>query len=107
MAKRKKKSEEQIRRSMIAQLKAKGANVAHFENLVDLYIYYLSKTRAMQEDIETKGLTYTATSAAGKEYEKDNPSAKLMPVYTREMLRIMKDLGLTTDEPTTEEDDEL
>ena len=38
-----------------------------------------------------------AMSAAGKEYEKENPCVKMLPQYTRSMLAILKELGLTTD----------
>ena len=42
-------------------------------------------------------MTYIAMSAAGKEYEKDNPNVKLLPQYTRSQLAILKGLGLTRD----------
>ena len=36
-----------------------------------------------------------------------NPNVKLLPTYTRQMLQILKDLGLTTDNVAQEDDDEL
>lgn len=91
---------------MHAQLRAKGADVAHFEALVDDYVMYFSMVQKMKKDLRVRGTTYPATSAAGKNYEKDNPNAKLLPQYTRSMLTILKDLGLTTDK-IAEEDGEL
>ena len=100
------KSEKAIRESLMTQLRAKGADVSHFEGLVDDYVEYFRLVKKMKADIKKRGLSYTATSAAGKEYEKDNPNVKLLPQYTRAMLTILKDLGLTTDK-VAEEDIEL
>lgn len=100
------KSQKAIRESLMAQLRAKGADVAHFEGLVDDYVEYFGLVKKMKTDIKKRGLSYPATSAAGKEYEKDNPNVKLLPQYTRAMLTILKDLGLTTDK-VADEDIEL
>lgn len=88
------------------QLTAKGADVAHFEALVDDYVEYFGLVKKLKADIRKNGISYTAMSAAGKEYVKDNPSVKLLPQVTRTMLMILKELGLTTDK-VMEDDDEL
>lgn len=100
------KSTKAIRESLMAQLKAKGADISHFEALVDDYVEYFKLVKQMKADIKKRGMTYTAMSAAGKEYEKDNPNVKLLPQYTRSMLSILKELGLTTDK-IAEDDGEL
>lgn len=100
------KSEKAIRESLMTQLRAQGADVSHFEGLVDDYVEYFRMVKKMKADIKKRGLSYAAMSAAGKEYEKDNPNVKLLPQYTRAMLMILKDLGLTTDK-VAEEDAEL
>lgn len=91
------KSAKAIKESLMEQLRAKGADVSHFEALVDDYVEYFKMIKKMKTDIKTRGMSYTAISAAGKEYEKDNPNVKLLPQYTRSMLSILKELGLTTD----------
>ncbi len=101
------KKSAKVKRSLLQQLKAKGAKLAHFVGLVEDYCWYYDQVEAMKEDIATRGLTYTAISSTGKEYEKDNPSVKLLPTYTRQMLQILKDLGISTDNIPEEEDDEL
>lgn len=100
-------AQKDIKESLLAQLAAKGADLAHFEALVDDYVEYFGMVKKMKADIKKRGMTYTAVSAAGKEYEKDNPNLKLIPQYTRAMLSILKDLGLTTDQVSDGEDDEL
>ena len=99
------KSKKAIRESLIRQIEAKGANVDHFEALINDYVEYYGLVRKMEADIRKNGLTYTAMSASGKEYEKDNPCVKMLPQYTRTMLAILKDLGLTTDTVTDEEEE--
>ncbi|MCR5704971.1 MAG: P27 family phage terminase small subunit [Eubacterium sp.] len=89
------------------QLEAKGANLEHFEALVDDYVEMFKIVKKMKADIRRNGLSYRAMSAAGKEYEKDNPNVKLLPQYTKSMLSILKELGLTTDQIEGGEDDEL
>lgn len=96
----------EIKESLMNQLRAKGADACHFEALVDDYIEYFKLVKKMKADIRKKGISYTAISAAGKEYEKDNPNVKLLPQYTRAMLSILKDLGLNTDN-AAEDDDTL
>ncbi len=98
-------SQAKIRESLMAQLRAKGADVSHFEALVDDYMEYCKLIKKMKADIKKRGMTYTATSAAGKEYEKDNPNVKLLPQYTRSQLAILKELGLTTDKIAEDDGD--
>ena len=100
------KSEKAIRESLMTPLRAKGADVSHFEGLVDDYVEYFRLVKKMKADIKKRGLSYTSTSAEGKEYEKYNTNVKMLPQYTRAMLTILKDLGLTTDK-VAEEDIEL
>lgn len=98
-------SQAKIRESLMAQLRAKGADVSHFEALVDDYMEYCKLIKKMKADIKKRGMTYKATSAAGKEYEKDNPNVKLLPQYTRSQLAILKELGLTTDKIAEDDGD--
>lgn len=51
----------------------------------------------MQIDIRKRGRTYTAVSAAGKDYEKDNPSVKNALLYSKQMLTILDTLELSTE----------
>lgn len=96
-----------IRESLLRQLKASGADLEHFLSLVDDYCWYWEQQRAMQKDIKQRGRTYVAISSQGKEYEKDNPSVKNAQLYSRQMLAILKELGLTTDNVTKDDDDTL
>jgi len=96
-----------IKESLIKQLKDKGANIEHFESLIDDYIWYWQQENEMQKDIKKRGRTFKAVSAAGNEYEKDNPSVKNIVIYNKQKLAILKELELTTKNVINAGDNEL
>lgn len=85
-----------VKKSLIKQLEIKGAKVEIYTSLVDDYIWLWKQERGMQKDIKDLGRTYTSTSAAGKEYEKENPSVKNALLYSKQMVSILTALGLST-----------
>jgi hypothetical protein len=102
-------SDDAIRKDLVDQLRAKGADVLVFTDLIDRYVFYRRMEIEMQRDIAERGLTYTAMSAHGNEYTKDNPSIKNAVMYNKQCLAILTQLDLTTKtiEVTTAEDDDL
>lgn len=102
-----KKSITKVRESMIKQLIEMGANVAHYENLIDDYCYYEQQEKKMQADVRRRGITYPATSAQGYDIEKENPAVKAAYMYNKQKLAILKEMNLTTKNVVTEDADEL
>lgn len=100
-------SAKEIKDSMVKQLEEKGANVDHFLSLIDDYVWYWTQEKAMQKDIKERGLSIAAISASGNEYEKDNPSIKNAVMYNKQKLAILKQLELTTNNATSDDNDEL
>lgn len=96
-----------IKDSLIKQLKNKGANVEHFSGLIDDYIWLFKEVKEMKTDVKKRGRTFKTTSASGYEIEKENPSVKNIVVYNKQMLAILKELGLTTDNVGSDDDEEL
>lgn len=96
-----------IKESLIKQLENKGANVEHFLGLVDDYIWYFKEEKAMQSNIKSRGKTYKSLSASGYEIEKENPSVKNAVMYNKQKLAILKELGLTTSNVVSDDEDEL
>lgn len=86
-----------IRKSLEQQLRDKGADVLHFQALLDDYIFFFATLKKLQADIRKRGLEVEAISSTGKKYTKENPSVKLAPMYNQRMMAILKDLGLTTE----------
>lgn len=89
-------TQKEIRESLEQQLKAQGADVLHFQSLLDDYMFFCKMLRKMQADIKKNGTTIRAMSAAGKEYDKENPAIKQAALYSKQMLQILREMGLTT-----------
>jgi phage terminase small subunit len=85
-----------IKESLLKQIEIKGAKVEIYTSLVDDYMWFWKQEREMQQDIKNRGRTYTAVSAAGREYEKNNPSVKDALMYSKQMVAILDALGLST-----------
>ena len=86
-----------VKKSLVKQLEIKGANVDIYLSLIDDYIWFWQQERKMQKDIKDNGRTYTAVSASGKDYEKNNPSVKDALLYSKQMVSILSALGLSTE----------
>ncbi|MBP3701706.1 MAG: P27 family phage terminase small subunit [Lachnospiraceae bacterium] len=96
-----------IKQSLLDQLKSKGADTAHFRSLVDDYCWMDAEVKKMKRSIREDGPTITTTSAAGKEYQKENPAIKNIVLYNRQMLAILREMELSTKNVVTDDDDEL
>lgn len=90
-------SQRDIRNSLEQQLRDKGADVLHFQALLDDYMFFYAMLKKMKSDIRKRGLEIEAISSTGKAYTKDNPSVKQAAMYNQRMMAILKDLGLTTE----------
>lgn len=88
---------EQVKQSLIRQLEDRGADVDHFRALIDDYIFYYKQEKKAQADVRKKGLTITARSASGNEYDKENPAVKAAALYNKQKLTILRELDLRTD----------
>lgn len=100
MANVKKPTKAQIKYSLIKQLETKGANVAHFIDLIYDYLELYDTKKKLQTDIKKRGVSYETTSASGYEIIKQNQSVKDVVAVEKQMLSILKEMGLTTDAPT-------
>lgn len=102
-------TEKKIKESLIKQLEVKNANVAHFQDLIFDYLVLYNTKKMLQDDIKTRGVSYKTVSAAGYEITKQNQSIKDLVAVEKQMLSILKEMGLTTDAPTGEDvmDDDL
>jgi phage terminase small subunit len=87
----------EVKESLIEQLQAKGADVTLYRALIDDYMWFYQQFHQMQADIQKRGRTYTTVSAAGKDYEKNNPSVEEALKYSKQMVAILAALGLSTE----------
>lgn len=96
-----------MKQSLILQLKNKGADVEHFSDMINDYISFWDIKSKLQKDIKTRGICYRDKSSTGVEIQKNNPSIKELVAVNRQMLAILKDLGLNTNSVASQENDEL
>lgn len=101
------KNKKQVREDLVAQLRAMGADVLAFKDLIDRYMFYRDMEIKLQKDIANRGLEFEAKSATGKIYMKENPSVKNAVMYNKQCLAILNQLGLNTKtiEPNPEDDE--
>lgn len=93
------KIKKNIKKSLVAQLEQKGANVAHFMDLIDDYMKFFDIKTKLQQDVETRGVSFETQSASGHPIVKQNQSVKDLVAVNKQMLMILDKMRLTTDEP--------
>lgn len=96
-----------IKKTLLNQLAKKGAKVNHFADMINDYISFWETKNALTADIKKRGVMYEDYSSVGVKMQKNNPSVKELVMVNRQMLTILKELGLTTDDVGGEGDDEL
>lgn len=96
-------SRAKIRESLIKQLEVKNANVAHFMDLICDYMVLYDTKKALQKDIKKRGVSYETMSASGFPIIKQNQSVKDLVAVEKQMMAMLKEMGLTTDAPTGED----
>lgn len=89
----------EIKKSLIEQLRSRGSDIALFADQVDDYMQLWDLKEMLIEDIRETGLR--------TEDGKDNTSPKQLPIVNRQMLSLLKTLGVTTDNIVGEGDDDL
>ncbi len=82
---------------MLKQLKAQNANVEHYVDLVDNYLKLWDIEKKLLADIKKRGITYKDKSSVGVDIWKNNPSIKEAMAVNRQMLQILRELNLTTE----------
>lgn len=95
-------SKAKIKESLVKQLEIKNANVAHFYDLIHDYLGLYDIKKALQADIKKRGVAFKTTSATGNTIEKQNQSVKDLVAVEKQMMSMLKEMGLTTDSPTGE-----
>lgn len=100
-------SKAKIDKSLREQLALKGASLDHYEDMISDYMGFWDTKNALLADIRDRGVVYQDFSAAGKLMWKNNPSIKELVGVNRQMLSILKELKLSTDEMGGGDADEL
>lgn len=85
-----------VKDSLIEQLRSKGADIAVFTDQIEDYMSMWDTKEILKEDIKKYGKRKMYRAANGGEVEKDNPSVKELPVYNKQMLMLLKQMGIDT-----------
>lgn len=102
------KGEVRLKTSLLAQLERKGADIEYFQDLVDRYLMLWKTAKGLEADIKERGVTCIEFNARGEKLVKPNPSIKEHKALVDQMLRLLSQLGLTTENVIRDgEDDRL
>ena len=107
MAAKNKGDQTKIENSLLEQLAMLGAMKEHYIDLIRDYMGLWKTKNELREDLDERGAVYTAESAIGTEIKKNNPSVKDLVMVNKQMLSLLKELGLNTSNVGDGEGDEL
>lgn len=99
-------SKKKVKESLLDQLRKKGDDPEYMQDMIDDYLNLWEIKKHLIADIKTRGVMYNDYSSTGVLMQKNNPSTKELVMVNRQMLAILRELGLHIAEPT-DEDDEL
>lgn len=91
-----------VKKSLIEQLEAKGADVYVFTDQIDDYMAMWDLKESLKDDINENGLRMFYMASNGGKAEKDNPSVKQLPVVNKQMLMLLKQMDISTDKAVKE-----
>ncbi len=101
-------SKSNIKKELIKQLSLKRANIDPFLSLVDDYLDLWSIKNELIKDIKSNGSVLKDLDSTGHGCRgKNNPSVKELVGVNKQMLSILKELGLSTANVGGDEDDDL
>lgn len=86
-----------VEKSLKQQLVSKGADVEIFENMIDDYMRLWDLKEMYFQDVKENGLRVDG---------KENTSPKQIPIVNRQMLAILKQLDITTENVVREDGEE-
>lgn len=96
-----------ILESLEQQLAVKGASLAHYTDLLNDYMTLWEAKKALAKDIKKRGVMFKYLSSVGVEMMKNNPSVKELVMVNRQMLSLLKELNLSTDNAAGGDEDDL
>lgn len=98
MSKKTTDSRDKVHESLLDQIRMKGAEIECYKDMLSDYMAFWDTKNLLIADIRDRGVVYEDKSAAGYMMQKNNPSVKELVMVNRQMLTILKELGLKTDE---------
>lgn len=96
-----------VKENLIEQLKCRGADTPAFLDLVEDYMALWLTKEMLRIDIENTGIRVAYDNGGGQRGYKDNPSIERQIKVNGQMLKLLSELGITTNNVMSAVEDEL
>ena len=103
---RKPSTRTEIENALLTQLTMLGAMKEQYIDLIRDYMRLWDVKKALFSDVKKRGVTYQEHNAQGMAITKNNPSTKEVLATNKQMLSLLKELGLGTANASGDDDDE-
>lgn len=87
-----------VKKSLLDQLEKRGTVDDYLKDVVNDYMKLWEVKDALFKDIKNRGVTYKDVNSVGLPMFKNNPSNKEAIAVNKQMMSILKDLGLAIPE---------
>ncbi len=95
----------QVKADLLEQLRLKGADTPTLINLVEDYMKLWKMKELLAEDVAKNGVRLPYDNGGGQRGFKENPSVKLQLNVNAQMLKILAQLKISTDNIALEDDE--
>jgi len=102
-----KDNQTKIENSLLEQLALLGAMKEQYIDLIRDYMALWDTKTELRKDIKKEGVSYKEYSSTGSLVKKNNPSVKDFVMVNKQMLSLLKELGISTANNGDGEGDEL
>ena len=96
-----------VKENLVEQLEYRGADTPAFLDLVEDYMALWLTKEMLRIDIENTGIRVAYDNGGGQRGYKDNPSIERQIKVNGQMLKLLSELGITTNNVMSAVEDEL
>lgn len=96
-----------VKKDLLEQIRLKGADTPAFRDLIEDYMALWLTKELLRVDIETTGIRVPYDNGGGQKGFKDNPSIERQIKVNNQMLKLLAQLDITTNNILSAAEDEL
>ncbi len=96
-----------VKKNLIQQLKLRGADIPVFLDLIEDYMSLWDTKELLKEDIRENGVRIKYDNGGGQTGEKENASVQKQVRVNAQMMKLLSQLGISTDKVLGGDGDEL
>ena len=98
---------EEIKKSLLSQLKSINASLNHYEDLINDYMDMWVTKSLLVDDIQQRGVTVTYDNGGGQRGAKKNDSIEQRIKVNAQMLKLLNELGIKPTQGGEGNDEEM